>query len=219
MAIVYQKRLLYDVGGTPPWTSGSVTPNNTGNYFGFVNLTADGANENIQMTSSAGGTYTSQAQFNDPTPATWAYINCLACAAGAQTFTVTENSSGFVAIYYGFEYSGIASVSNCFITNNVAPGTGAGAILGVSVLVPTNSLLIAVCMEPINSETITAAAGTSRDSSVFNPSFIHVDYAGTGASIQPTFTTSANAGAGTNYLVFQIIAAPPAGGVPIAWVT
>lgn len=203
MAISFQKRILYSVGGTPPFTSGSVTPTAGGDYIGFICLTGDGINENINLTSSAGGTYTRQLNFNDTNNANWAYIDTLSCASGAQTFTVTENNVGFVAIELSFEYTGVNTASNWAVTQNVNPGLGVGAILGASVSVPTGSTLVAACIDAINSETITGVTGTSRDNSVFNPSFRLVDYPGTGAAIQPTFTTSAN-GTG-NFFVFQVV--------------
>lgn len=220
MAIVFQKRIFYNIGGTPPFTTPSATPNNAGDYLGFINLTSDGPSENIQMTSSAGGSYVSHIQFNDPTPATWSYNDCLACVGGAQTFTLTESNVGFVAQEYSFEYSGVVIASGFTVTRNNSPGTGTGAILGASVVVPVGSVLVALCIEPLTSETITEnAGGTSRDSSNFNPSFRLVDYAGTGGSVQPAFTTSAN-GTQPNYLVWQVLLSPASlNAATIAWIT
>lgn len=207
MAITYQKRTFFNSGGTPPFTTTAYTPNAGGNYLGFLNVTGDGVNENIQMSSSAGGTYTSEVTYNDSSSRTWAFINTVACVAGSQTFTVTENSTGFVSIVIGWEYSGVGTVSNCQHTDNTDPGTGTGAIVGAAIVVPSGSVLVACCVDLVGSETITATAGTQRDSEPFNPSFQLVDYAGTGSSITPAFTTSTNGA--NDYGVWQMILNPP----------
>jgi hypothetical protein len=217
MSIAFVQRLFYNVGGTPPFTTGSVTPN-SGDYLSFLNLTGDGTSANLQLTSSAGGTYTSRLTFNDLSNRSWALIDNPSCVGGAQTFTATETFTSFVGVGYAFEYSGVGSVSNYAHTDNNNPGLGAGAIVGASIVVPTGSVLVALCFEETSSETISNTAGNSRDSVVFNPSFRLADYAGAGSAIQPAFTTSAN---GTlEYQVWQFILNPPGGGgAPVAWLT
>jgi hypothetical protein len=132
----------------------------------------------------------------------------LSCASGAQTFTLNDQIANFDQLFTGIEYSGVGSITNSVMTNNASPGLGAGAIVGASVTVPTGSLLISSPSEGSMNETITVATAgsTNRGSSAANPVYYWAEWQGTGAAIQPTFTTSAN---GTlEYTVWQFILNP-----------
>ena len=131
----------------------------------------------------------------------------LSATAGSQTVTFT-NGAGFnqgTAI----EYSGVTSLSNGSAVERSSPGTGAGALLGNSVVVPTGSWLYAIAWQENGTmSTVTNTAGNSRQSASSGLSFNMVDYAGAGSAIQPAFTV----GTGTaGFVIVQLIMNPPAG--------
>jgi hypothetical protein len=198
-------QLLPAFNGSAPATSDEFTPLAAGNTGVYFDLTGDGTDQNLAMTGI--GLWPSQFQFNASTNATLAMQANIAMAASAQTVTLTDDVVGFVAAYTpGVEYSGVAALGGASITEVDAPGTGPGAITGPLVVVPPGGLLVAMCLDPINSETI-SGTGTARSSSVFNPSYLIQDYAGDGSAVQSVFTTSANGGA--KYFVHQIVLSAP----------
>jgi hypothetical protein len=190
---------------SPPTTSGSFTAN-----VGDLLLT-----NAIALASGFTFTYSGTGIFS---PVTGAYLNGanasagfganLSATAGAQTLTFTC-SAGF-AQGVAIEYSGVGTISNGAANEVASPGTGAGALLGTSVVVPSGSLLYAIAWQENGTiSTITNTAGTSRQSSSSSIAFNQVDYVGTGAAIQPAFTV----GTGTaGFIIVQAILNPA--GIP-----
>jgi hypothetical protein len=205
MAIVYQK-LVPAQGESSGVPGPSYTPNGGGNTLVFCIASGGGTSMTFSCVSSAGGTFLPLATINPHQGGTQAMLSCLSCAAGVQTFTISDNLSNFDEIFTGIEYSGVGSITNGAMTDNNNPGTGAGAIVGASVVVPTGSILIANIMEGTSNETVTAVGGTTRASNANNPVYCWVEYAGAGAAIQPAFTAATN---GTlDYTVVQFILNP-----------
>lgn len=130
--------------------------------------------------------------------------------AGAQTVTVSSNSSGDFSVGMALEYSGVSSVSSSETLPNT-PGTGAGAIQGTAVTVPTGSILVAICLDNHSTTVPTATAGTSRGSGVVATSFGYAiaEYAGAGSSITPSFTSAA--GGTSQFSVVQWVLTPSGG--------
>jgi hypothetical protein len=112
---------------------------------------------------------------------------------------------------YGYgvavEYANVGIVTGNTVVSNT-PGTAVGAITGVSVNVPTGSLLVAICFnvsQNANNDTgyITdASGGLTRSIYQYTPAYCITEYAGAGSNIQPSFT-DANNGVTANYAVAQ----------------
>lgn len=126
-------------------------------------------------------------------------------STGSQTVTITDVLSAFPA-GFPFEYSGVSSISNGSALSTATPGTGTGAILGTSIVVNSGSVLLALCFDSSGSGTITSPAGTNRGAGTLGGRYYRVtEYAGTGAAIQPSFTSTA--GGTDTFVVIQAIAA------------
>lgn len=200
--------LIPNWGGSSPTTSASYTPGGAGNSLFFLAASGGGNSIAFVMTGSVSSGFSNLATLSPTGGGTRTLIDCASCASGAQTFTVNDQISNFDNVFEGIEYSGVGSISNAALTNVASPGTGAGAILGASVVVPTGSLLIACCYEGTSGETVSSVGGTSRGSGASNPVYAWVEYAGAGSAIQPAFTTASN---GTlTYLVAQFMLNPQA---------
>ena len=141
---------------------------------------------------------------------TWQMAYQLEADAIAQTISVLTNGTGDYTLGFALEYSGVASVAG---TENPSaqPGTGTGAVVGASVLVPTGSVLLAIAVdEDPSSPALTATAGTTRlsgQTAVHLFGYCITEYAGAGANIQPAFTSSN--GATGYYEVTQFLLTPP----------
>lgn len=188
--------------------SGSFTPT-VGNAVPAYELESGSSGVTLSITGT--GVYSRAiAQFNPSgTFLAFAAAN-LNVAGSAQTVTVNstvaEKLDG-----WAFQYSGVVSASGSSATR-VNPGTGAGAITGNAVNVPTGGVLLALCIGSI-STTISSPSGTSRSSGTATVGagvgWAVTEYAGAGANITPTFTDSTNGGAAT-YAVLQILLSPQA---------
>jgi hypothetical protein len=207
-APVFQQ-LIPTFAGSAPVTSPSYTPNGARNSLLFIINSGGGTNINFLVTGSASTGFAQLTTINASSGGTQSLFDCLSCASGPQTFTINDQIANFDEMFIGIEYSGVGSITNSVMTNLSAPGTGAGAVAGVSVTVPSGSLLLATPVDiSAGNETLTTATGgsTNRGSSAVNPIYDWAEWVGTGAPIQPTFTTSAN---GTNnYVVIQFILNP-----------
>jgi hypothetical protein len=209
MALPVFVKVIPTWGGASPAVSGSYTPGGAGNSLFFLAASGGGNSIAFLMTGSASSGFNDLATLSPTGGGTRTLIDCPSCAAGAQTFTINDQIANFDNVFEGIEYSGVGTITNAALTNVANPGTGVGAILGASIVVPTGSLLLACCYEGTSAETITNTSGTSRGSSASNPIYNWVEYTGAGSAIQPAFTTSAN---GTlTYLVAQFILSPPVG--------
>ena len=154
---------------------------------------------------SGTGTYTvinPPGQFNDIELDSTALAANLSATAGSQTIAVTTSGTGDLAVGFAVEYSDVSAVTAAENSQS-KPGAGAGAVLGVSVSVPTGSTLVAFAFDLDAGGTVVATGGTTRSSTTTS---CVTDYAGAGAAIQPAFTGSA--GASDHYIVVQFLLTP-----------
>ena len=210
MAITYVQTVTPWSGNTTA-VSGSFTPGE-----GDCILVA-GADEfnypqvlTITGTSGSYSVLTPPGTFDSDYGATWQLAYQNSATAVLQTITVVTNGVGDLTIGLAIDYSGVGSVLG-YENSSAQPGTGAGAVVGVSVLVPTGSVLVAIALdEDNNSPALTNTAGTSRSSgTVAANAFAYniVEYTGAGANIQPAFTSTG--GATNYYMVVQFLLSPP----------
>lgn len=202
MAIVFNN-LITDWSGASPATSGSFTP--VGNAI--IVCAFDGATNNATTFSGSLSTWTSFATRSGPR---YNVGGSVPVTAGAQTCTATATTGQFHV--FGIDYSGVQSATASIPVLNTTPGTGVGAILGVSVTVPTGSVLIAHIIDTSGNSaaTLNSPSGTSRgggSSQDGNFNFAWTEYAGAGANIQPSFTDNV-AGATHSYVVGQALLSP-----------
>lgn len=214
MAVAF--RLVYNQWGNPTVqasiTSGSASVNSGDTTLAFgAEYVTSGAQPTI---SGTGGTFVDQGDF--PHGADQTLLTCytiLSTTMGLQTVTVTAGSGTAAMDGWALLYTGVVGIASATDKRNVTPGTGAGAIVGNTVNVPTGSVLVALCMDLTQSSTsITNTAGTSRQSgngASTATTFNITDYAGAGANITPAFTDSTNGGT-HNYDVVQILLSPTA---------
>lgn len=216
MAIAF-KQLITDFFGSSPAVSGSFTPISAGDAL-FIAVINSSSNNTLVFTG--GSTYGSVLETSINPGTAIGYAS--SATAGSQTATVTATGGGTLNCF-PIEYSGVASATSptaSFLTN---PGAGTGAILGTSVTVATGSVLAALCFNfDSGTSTITSPSGTNRGNGLSTNTFefCWTEYAGAGASIQPSFTSAD--GATERFVVFQILMVPSAGGggtASIAWVS
>jgi hypothetical protein len=192
----------------PPTTSTSFTANAGDTIITNAVAFANG----FTFSYSGTGTYAAvSGAYLNGTNASSGFGANTSATAGSQTITFTS-SAGFQQ-GTGAEYSSVGSLSNGSAIERTAPGTGAGALLGNSVTVPTGSwLYVVVYQENGAAGAITNTAGTSRASSSSGVVYNIVDYVGTGAAIQPAFTV----GTGTaGFILVQVILNPLAGSTSV----
>lgn len=145
------------------------------------------------------------------------YVNASA-SAGAQTFTIAATGAPTIVGQF-VDYSGVGGESNPIYIDHAAPGTAAGAITGTAVTVPINGVLDTWCYNSSGNAATITGTGTQRGQNTAatnNVAWVMTEYAGTGASITPSCTTSVG---GDNYEVIEIVfsaPAPPAPGAGIA---
>jgi hypothetical protein len=203
--------------GTPPVTSTSFTPNAAGDTIVLCSYV--GATGYTATFTGTGGTYTVSGTL-DGTASSVSYGYCLSVSSGAQTATV-NSAAGFMDGVFALDYYGVGSISGVQATHNATPGAGTGACAGVSVSVATGSVLVAACLDLSSlgaSETITSPSGTQRAIQIGNVAYLAVDYAGSGGSIQPTFTCPD--GATNDYMVVQwTLSSTAPNTATIAWIT
>lgn len=205
-------------GGATPKASGSFTPT-AGNLI--LVAAFDVTTTNTTVSFSGTGTYSSITNFpfNDPNTDTWNANDNSSATAGSQTFTVSSTNAGDFIESWGWEYSGVSTLSG---TNNQQnrPGTGTGAILGTSVSVATGAILIALCVDIDGSTAISSPGGTNRGSGTLlgSNSYCATEYSGSGGNIQPSFTSTN--GSSDRFSISQFLLSPAAtGGNPVwLWV-
>jgi len=207
-----------------PWsasdnaTSGSFTPT-AGDAIVVWSVSQGGSGNTITVSGST-GTYSAVSPpgtFVDSNFSEWNASENASANAGAQTITVSTNGTQPV-VGIAAEYSGVTACSG---SKNLV-GNPPGAITGNAATVPSGGILVALCCDSSNLSggIITSPAGTSRSSgSTLNGyPFAITEYAGTGASITPSFTSST--GAADNFVIIQFVLSPSAGpGATIAWIT
>jgi hypothetical protein len=212
MAITFRQVLPYNVGSAS-FTSGAFTPNAAGDTLPFFALNS-GTNDLITA-MTGGSTYVLGASQINPAENV---ATSLACVAGSQTYSTTI--AGGTTRCFMLDYSGVGSIGTSDTVYRATPGTGSGAILGTSRTVPTGSVLLACCVNNNTGvSTITSTAGTIRSNGLTSDSweFCITEYAGTGAAIQPAYT-SADGGT-QSFAVLQVILTPAvASGASTAWV-
>lgn len=157
----------------------------------------------------------------------WQIAYQLNAVASSQTVTMTSNSASNAGFWsHILQYSGVASVSGDW-NDTVSPGTGAGGVKGIATVVPLGSVLVAYATDAFNSTgsaTITSLVSggvtpTPRSvavSSSFEGGYNWSEWAGTGSTVTPTFTTSIN----EEHVVFQFLLTPAiTNSATIAWVS
>lgn len=211
MAITFvQTAGTLDFQFTSPFTSPAFTAG-AGDYLGVLAASGNASFPTTSVTGS-GSFAINGAHHTDVDNDDISIWQNTAATSGSQTIVATS-SVGHSETGLVFEYSGVGSAGTPVYTNNAAPGTGAGAIVGAAVTVPTGSVLVAIVYDSTSvtsTTTITAVAGTSRlsvagDNST-QPILRVQEYAGSGASITPAFTTNVGA---DNFVVTQILLSPP----------
>lgn len=174
---------------------------------------------NATITFSGTGTYSTldpPGNVNDNNNDTWALGINSSATAGSQTVSVVSGTDQIVG--WAFEYSGVNSsdvVGN--ITLVATPGDGTGAILGVSQVVPVGGVLVALCVNINDSgDTLSSSiSGTQRaaGNAAVSETYLLMEYAGTGAAIQPAFTTVDGA---DSFIVAQYLL-PASSGIQLPW--
>jgi hypothetical protein len=192
-----------------PSTSGAFTPT-AGDTLITYGMDGSSATASLVFSGSEAGSWSElnpPGNYGDTSGDTHGLGVNLSCAAGSQTVTVTSAGSTFL-LGFAWEYSGVGSVSSVSGVQRNAPGTGAGAITGTSVTVPTGAVLLATCIDITGTPTISSPSGTNRGSgSNDGIMYCATEYAGAGSPITPTFTTT---GGSDNYVVLQVLLSPPA---------
>lgn len=180
--------------------SGSFTPTAAGDQLGMFAF--NGSNNN---TMSFVGTSAFSTLSTGINPGTAVGIG-LSCSAGAQTVGVAAGAGGGASVF-GIEYSGVGSGTSPTPNFRTNPGITTGAILGTSVTVASGSTLIAFCLNfDGGTNAITSPSGTSRGAGLNVQEYCFTEYAGSGAAIQPSFTSAD--GTADRFLVMQILMSP-----------
>lgn len=191
----------WDANGAPA-TSSAFTPTALNALIAFV-LDGTSGSETLTFSGTGSGTwnqFTPPGNVGDPNSNTFGAGANLSCGGGSQTITVGPS----LPFGWALEYSGVGSASASGVSR-VAPGT---TISGTAVSVPVGSVLVAWC---VNTSTVGAInlsaspSGTNRalgTTTIFGISYCITEYAGTGASITSTFTTSIG---GDTFDVIQIL--------------
>ena len=200
---------------TSPATSGSFTANASD---AILVVAADVDNSNQTLTVTGTGSYTvvnPPGTFNDVDFCTWQTAVNAAASSGAQTISIASGDAQNYGFGVAMEYSGVVGVSAAE-NSQASPGTGAGAVVGVSVLVPVGSVLVAMTTNVRSaSRHPTVATGTLRGSGNVGyvggtqVAYCIAEYAGTGVNIQPSFTTDPAGGADPHTTV-QFLLSPSA---------
>jgi hypothetical protein len=190
-------------------TSGSFTPTSGNALVAFCY-----GSGTLSYSGSGTGTWTAIFQTNDSFGSPHGCGDNPTCGGGSQTITVHQTASTTV-FGWAFEYSGAGSFSGTSNETDV-PGTTSGAIKGTSVVVPTGSVLLALCADITGTggSSISSPSGTNRGAATIGAvTYCVTEYAGTGAAIQPTFTDINNGGT-DDYFITQILLSP-AGTTPL----
>ncbi len=208
MAIAFDQEITGTAGtqGNSPLSSPSFTPAAAGEVA-LVCALDQTQNGTATMTiTGTGGSFTN-INFDYSGSASTSQAYCLALSGAAQTVTAAD--SGAYVLLVGILYSGVGSLTTSHVVRT-APGTGTGAITGNSVVVPTGSVLIAICIDTGDNSTIVNANGTLRGGGNGSAFYVTTEFDGTGVAVTPEFTDATN-GATDLYIVVQFLLSPPAG--------
>ena len=215
-------------GQIPVTMTPNYTPGGAGNQL--VMLVQDTSSTSATFAGSGSASsfvqtaVSSILNFNDGVGSTYGLFNCLSCAAGAQTFTLSAPSGDYTGPCYFTEFSGALRIANPLYTVTASPGAGAGAIVGQAVTVASTDVLVAIVFDATN-QYATAATVSSPGSSSAITSYsasTGVYWTGTGGSMQPTFTANATATTDTYILIQWVMSATGGGGsgtASVAWLT
>lgn len=196
-----------------PWTSGGSSSPSGSFTAGTGNALIAGCINSGNVTNSVAGSLSTFSILTPPGQHLDAGNDLDVCAvalpaiAGSQTCTFSSST----AIRFGWlwEYSGASAVT-ALATDRSTPGTGSGAITGTGVTVPTGGILLALCVDVINAGAITSPTGTTRGSGALSGvNYCATEYSGTGATITPSFTSSA--GSADSFVILQWLVSPVAG--------
>lgn len=204
MTITYVQTITPWTASTNPAASGSFTP-----AAGDAILVAgvDYTNGSETMSFTGTGTYsllTPPGSFTDNNGNSLGIGANSSASSGAQTTSVASSGFGNDEMFgFAIEYAGVSSIGG---NENLveAPGTGTGAITGVATLVPTGSILVALCIAVGGVSTAPTTTGTSRGSGSVGSTvgYCFAEWAGSGGSITPAFTAPSGGGSG-HYDVMQ----------------
>lgn len=211
MAISYVGHLTGNGGANPSWFGNgpiSFDPYTPTAGNAILVLAADliGTGKTLAVTSTIG----SYALVTPPGDAglnaqTLGAFSSFGVAATAQTVTVNSSPTGDFLNIFGFEFSGAQSVS-ATITGASSSSTTTGSIIGSAQVVPTGSMLFALCFD--QTQTINHPPVIDNGTAAYT-NFAYalgVTFSGTGSSITPLFTPAG--AAATNYAIVQILLSP-----------
>lgn len=186
-----------------PSASGSFNPA-AGSCILLVGIDANVTTATI--TAAGTGSYSTVLTSQSDTKGdTWAAFANTNATTGAQTATISSNTAGHIMVNFGQVYTNVANITTSFVVRTT-PGTGSGAITGSAVTVPVGAVLIALCCDVTGgTSAISSPTGTNRAAG-FNGGDVEycwTEYAGTGASVTPTFTCAT--GGTSSFPVVQFI--------------
>jgi hypothetical protein len=188
--------------GNGPQFASSYLPVN-GNTMLAVACNRIGTGKTVVLTSTV-GTYTNLVTANG-SAVTGAMFDSINVPNSAQVLTVDSSPTGDFTVAEAWEFSGVNSASGT-ISNASSSSTTIGAIAGQAVVVPTGSLLYAVCMD--TTQSILNSPVLDNGSSVYDNGYdtLGVTFAGAGSSITPLWTP--RAATATNYIIYQFLLNP-----------
>lgn len=197
MAVAFVTQITPWTSGSPA-ASGSFTPTAGNCLAGYI---VDGSANSRTLSMSGTGTYLATGavgNFNDTNNDTHAAWSNLSCSAGAQTSTVSGTAADTM-IGWLWQYSGVSSIGTSSAVNRAAPGA---TVTGTAVVVAAGDMLFAVCVDVTGGNPTFTSTGTLRGNAQVGGiiTYAAAEYAGTGASVTPSFGTSLS---GDNYVVMQ----------------
>lgn len=207
MSVAYVAFQIFS--GQIPVTSASFTPGGAGHQIFLVPNSNGGNALAFSMTGTAttpsAVAVSSAYNFGDGVGNSYALWDNLACASGAQTFTVSAPTSDYTGPVPILEFSGASSVKSALYTITTNPGVTAGAITGQAVTVATGDLLVTAVYDgsaPFGTVCTVATGGSTNITTYASSRFTY--WSGAGALITPTFTAAAGQTSDT-YIVIQWI--------------
>lgn len=188
MAAVAWEQTITPWSAATPSTSGSFTPSNANDLV--IVLTLDGGSSNVPgYSGTGGGTWFNVGPTKALTGFSVSFGANLTVTATSQTVTTAATAGSYREL--GWVYSAATSIVAAGSAIVVSPGTGTGAILGAPTFVPLGCILLACLIDTTGAATLSSPSGTNRgNSSIGGTTFCITEYAGAGASITPSFTTS-----------------------------
>jgi hypothetical protein len=150
------------------------------------------------------GIYGALGSGNDLNSGTIAAFSSLNVPATSQVVTANSSPGGDFLTLFGFEFSGVGAGSvSVMLSTASSSSTTVGSIVGSPVVVPTGSMLFALCFDTTNA--IGHSPVLDNGSSVYTNFFdaLGVTFAGSGSSVTPLFTPYA--ATATNYSIIQFL--------------